>query len=372
MEDTSNAVTEDAQPRGFVPVPSSSTSGARIAIVNHFQAHGTIGVARRFFSQSYLFLILIATCFLGTQISPFFLTGRNLQNIVVTAAVVSVLAVGQFMVIVTAGIDLSVGSIAALATVIAAVLLRSGYGTGIAVVVTLLVCGLAGLLNGSLVVFGGITPFIATLGTLSIIRGIAYLIQTGTLIGITDKGFIQVFAGKTAGVPHVVIIFLIVMLVSAFVMKFTAYGRRLYAIGGNPEAARLSGLPVSRDLLGAYSFAGLLAGLAGLMLAAQLAQGSSLVGQGYELDSIAAAVVGGASLFGGTGGPVTAVIGGLLIGTISNIMNLAGIQSEPQLVIKGALILVAVYLTSGGPARVRKFVNRVRRTSPSPTEQSRT
>ena len=119
---------------------------------------------------------------------------------------------------------------------------------------------------------------------------------------------------------------------------------------------------MNRDLISAYGFAGLLAGLAGLMLAAQLSQGSSLVGQGYELDSIAAAVVGGASLFGGTGSPVTAVIGGLLIGTISNIMNLAGIQSEPQLVIKGLLILVAVFLTSGGgPKRVRQLTALLRR-----------
>ena len=326
--------------------------------------------ARRTLTSSYLFIILLIAAFIGTQVSPFFLTGRNLQNIVVTAAVVSVLAVGQFMVIVTAGIDLSVGSIAALATVIAAVLLRNGQSTGVAILVTLAVCGFVGILNGGLVVYGGITPFIATLGMMSVVRGAAFLLQTGTLIGITNQKFLTLFSGKTGGLPHVVIIFLVVMVVTAFVMQYTPYGRRLYAIGGNPEASRLSGLPVNRDLISAYGFAGLLAGLAGLMLAAQLSQGSSLVGQGYELDSIAAAVVGGASLFGGTGSPVTAVIGGLLIGVISNIMNLAGVQSEPQLVIKGLLILVAVFLTSGGgPKRVRQFTALLRRIGRRPTQE---
>ena len=334
------------------------------------RSSGLWTAARRMLTSSYLFIILLIAAFIGTQVSPFFLTGRNLQNIVVTAAVVSVLAVGQFMVIVTAGIDLSVGSIAALATVIAAVLLRNGQSTGVAILVTLAICGLVGIMNGGLVVYGGITPFIATLGMMSVVRGAAFLLQTGTLIGITNQRFLTLFSGKTGGLPHVVIIFLVVMLVAAFVMQYTPYGRRLYAIGGNPEASRLSGLPVNRDLISAYGFAGLLAGLAGLMLAAQLSQGSSLVGQGYELDSIAAAVVGGASLFGGTGSPVTAVIGGLLIGTISNIMNLAGIQSEPQLVIKGLLILVAVFLTSGGgPKRVRQLTVLLRRVGPRPTRE---
>jgi ribose transport system permease protein len=160
-----------------------------------------------------------------------------------------------------------------------------------------------------------------------------------------------------------VIIFLVIMAVAAFVMNNTTFGRELYAIGGNREAARLSGLPLTRDLLLAYATSGLLAGLAGLMLAAQLLEGSSLIGKGYELDSIAAVVVGGASLFGGSGDPIRAVIGGLIIATILNIMNLVGIQSQPQLVIKGLVILVAVFFSSGdGPRRlVRSLGSLVRR-----------
>jgi ribose transport system permease protein len=349
---------------------SAPVDGPSVGTPSGMQSGTLLKAAKGMLSSSYLLIILLITAFVGTEVSPYFLTGRNLQNIVVTAAVVSVLAVGQFMVIVTAGIDLSVGSIAALATVVAAVLLRAGHSTGLAVLVTLVICGLVGVVNGGLVVYGGITPFIATLGMMSVVRGAAFLVQTGTLIGITNQRFLTTFSGTTGGIPHVVIIFVAVMLVTAFVMQFTPFGRRLYAIGGNPEASRLSGLPVNRDLLSAYGFAGLMAGLAGLMLAAQLSQGSSLVGQGYELDSIAAAVVGGASLFGGTGSPTTAVIGGLLIGTISNIMNLAGIQSEPQLIIKGALILVAVFLTSGGgPKRVKQLSVLMRRLVPRSTKE---
>jgi ribose transport system permease protein len=138
------------------------------------------------------------------------------------------------------------------------------------------------------------------------------------------------------------------------------FGRRLYAIGGNPEAARLSGLPVSRDLLITYGLSGLLAGLGGLLAAAQLMQGSSLIGRGYELDAIAAVVVGGASLMGGKGDPLSAVIGVFVLGIIVNIMNLAGISSEPQLVIKGAVIIAAVFLSSaGGVARITAAVRRL-------------
>jgi ribose transport system permease protein len=315
-------------------------------------------------TRSYLLVFLVLTMAVGTLLSPVFLTSRNIENIIVTGAVVSVLAVGQFMVIVTRGIDLSVGSVAALATVAIAILLQNGQPAPVAIVLTLAVCALVGLVNGLIVVYAGITPFIATLAMLSIARGAAFIIQVGTLIAISNTGFINVFAGKALGVPSPVIIFLVVMLIAAFVMQFTTFGRQLYAIGGNPEAARLSGLPVNRNLTAAYVVSGLLAGVAGLMLAAQLSQGSSLIGQGYELNSIAAAVVGGTSLFGGTGNPISAVIGGLIIGTISNIMNLVGIQSEPQLVILGVVILLAVFFTSGdGHRRLSRAVRRLTRSS---------
>jgi ribose transport system permease protein len=317
-------------------------------------ATGAAGLGVRFLRQGYGYVLLgiVATIIIGALLSPYFLTANNFRNILLTGSIVSVLAVGQFLVIVTRGIDLSVGSTAALATVITAALLREGSPVILAVAASLGCCTAVGLINGMSVVFARITPFIATLGMLSIVSGTAFIIQGDALITINNPGFSNVFDGDLFGVKSQLFIFLAVTFAFALIMRFTTFGRQLYAIGGNPEAARLSGLPVRRNLLATYSLSGLLAGLAGLMLAAQLGQGSSLLGKGYELDAIAAAVVGGASLFGGTGNPITAVLGGLLIGIISNIMNLRDIQAEPQLIIQGLLILIAVYLTSGGASDI--------------------
>jgi ribose transport system permease protein len=313
------------------------------------------------FSKMYLFLVFAIIILIGAVLSRYFLNLRNLTNIITAASITSVLAVGQFFVIVTGGIDLSVGSLAALSTVVSAIVLANHYPAEVAILATLLICGAVGLANGALVVYARITPFIATLAMLSIVEGFSYIIQTGELIQISDTNFTSLFAGSIGPIPAPVIIFLAIMVFAAFVMSNTTFGRELYAIGGNREAARLSGLPINRDLLLAYSISGLLAGLAGLMLASQLLEGSSLVGRGYELDSIAAVVVGGASLFGGSGDPIRSVIGGLIIATILNIMNLMGIQSQPQLVIKGFVILIAVFFSSGdAPRRVLRSLASLR------------
>lgn len=305
----------------------------------------------RVLSKMYLFMVFAVIIVMGACLSPYFLKVRNLTNIITAASITSVLAVGQFFVIVTGGIDLSVGSLAALATVIAAIVLANHYAAGVTIVLTILICAAVGLANGTLVVYARITPFIATLAMLSIVEGFSYIIQTGELIQIADTSFTSLFAGTLGPIPAPVVIFLVITIVAAFVMNNTTFGRELYAIGGNREASRLSGLPINRDLLIAYTISGVLAGLGGLMLASQLLEGSSLVGRDYELDSIAAVVVGGASLFGGSGDPIRSVIGGLIIATILNIMNLMGIQSQPQLVIKGLVILVAVFFSSGDAPR---------------------
>lgn len=325
--------------------PSSRTSRLRIP---------------RLGPQVYLVLVFVLVAGVGASTSEHFFTARNIENILVAASVVAVLGVAQFLVVVTRGIDLSVGSVAALSTVVAAVLLQRGHGVVVAIVVPLIVCALAGYINGVLVVHARIAPFVTTLAMMSIARGGAFIIQVGTLIVISNTTFLHIFGGETASIPNSVLIALVVTLLAAFVMKYAPVGRRLYALGGNPEAARLSGLPVKRDQVLAYTFSGVLAGLAGLMLAGRLSQGSSLIGQGYELDSIAATVVGGTSLLGGTGDPISTVLGALVIGMIGNIMNLIGIQSEPQLVIRGIVILLAVFLTSGGGiSRIRGIFTKV-------------
>jgi ribose transport system permease protein len=304
---------------------------------------------------SYLLVVLAVSVLGGWAASPYFLTVRNLGNVLTFAAVVSIIAVGQFFVIVTGGIDLSVGSIAALATVVAAVLMKAGASAVEASVAALAASALAGSISGLLVTKAGITPFITTLAMMSIARGLSYMVQFGSLIGIADERFIWFFSGKTGPASNPIVLFLLIMLLAAFVMSRTTYGRRLYAIGGNAEAARLSGLPVERTTFSVYMLSGLLSGLGGLVLAAQLTQGSSLLAMGYELDTIAAVVVGGASLAGGTGGPIGAVVGGLIIAILGNIMNLLTIPSEPQQVVKGVLILIAVVFISGkGGTRSRR------------------
>jgi ribose transport system permease protein len=328
--------------------------------------------ARTALPKSYLLLVLVALVVIGFIASPSFLTTRNATNVITFSAIIAVLAVGQFFVILTGGIDLSVGSTVALSTVVTAMLLQRGLPTGVAVLVTLAVCACIGLFNGVLIVGLRLAPFIATLATLSMVQGFSYIIQSTSLIQITDQTFVSWFSGSVVGIPNPVTIFVVLTVVAAFVAKYSTFGRRLSAIGGNREAARLSGLPVHRDLLITYTVSGLLAGLAGLLAAAQLLQGSSLIGQGYELDAIAAVVVGGASLFGGTGDPVSAVIGNLIIAIITNIMNLLGVSSQPQLVIKGAVIILAVFLSSaGGVQRISHALSgvlgrRKRGTSPHP------
>lgn len=312
-------------------------------------------------SKSYLVVILALVMLVGTVKSPYFLTGQNITNILVTGSVVSVIAIGQFFVIVTGGIDLSVGSTAALSSVVVALALGAGYPIELAVVLALGVAAFTGLVNGILVVYARITPFIVTLATLSVIQGIAYVIQTGNQITIADNTFLNVFSGSLGPIPTPVIIPFVVMLVGVFVMASTRLGRGLYALGGNAEAARLSGLPIQRYLLTAYLVSGFLAGIGGLLIAAQLTEGSAIVGQDYNLDSIAAAVVGGTSLFGGTGDPISAVIGGLVIGTILNIMDILSLQAEAQLIVRGIVILLAVFFTSGiGTKLIPKLVRMIR------------
>ena len=304
---------------------------------------------RRLLPKSYLLLVLLVIVVIGYCVSPFFITARNAGNVINFSSIVVLLAIGQFYVILTGGIDLSVGSILAFATVVSALLLRSGMDAIAASVLTLLVCGAIGIANGLLVVWMRIPPFIATLAMMSIIEGLSYIIQSSSLIEISNETFITMFSdGRVLGVADPVLIFVTITAIASFCSRYTVFGRRLYAIGGNQEAARLSGLPVGRDLLVTYTLSGLLAGLAGLLAAAELTQGSSLIGRGDELNAIAAVVVGGASLFGGKGDPLSAVIGVFVLATIVNIMNLVGISSEPQLVIKGAVIIIAVFLSSAG------------------------
>ncbi|MGH3217318.1 MAG: ABC transporter permease [Streptosporangiaceae bacterium] len=339
-----NDAAESAEPASGVQVVTPALPPEVDAEAHHRRSAVLHALARK----AYLLLVIAAVVIVGAKVSPFFLTSRNINSTLITASSVVVLAIGQFIVIVTGGIDLSVGSTAALASVVGALMMQ-GHGSPAAAVIVCLALGAAvGFVNGVVIVFGRITPFIATLGMLNVASGLAYLLQTGDLVLITNNRFITFFTGSIGGLASPIIISLIVLVVAAVVMAGTPLGRRLYALGGNPEAARLSGLPVKVDLLKAYSISGMLAALAGLMISAQLAEGSAIIGSNYELAAIAAAVVGGASLFGGRGDPVGAALGALAIGGITDIMQLRGVASQSQLLIQGVVILVAVFFVSGG------------------------
>jgi ribose transport system permease protein len=303
---------------------------------------------------------VLAVLIAGSLISPYFLTVSNLSSIVLTFAVLAVVAIGQFMAVVTGGIDLSVGSVAAMTGVILASMLRADLPMTASVIAALGAGAVVGLINGVLVVYAMITPFIATLGLASVTLGAAYLIQNGDLIVIKDNRFIDLFAGDLGWTHSEVIIFIAVSLLFAALMRWTVFGRRLYAIGGNLQAAKLSGLPVDRDRVVAYALSGLLAGLGGLMLSAELQEGNSLLGSSVALNSIAAVVVGGASLSGGRSSPLAAVAGGLLIGTVANILDLISLPVQGQNLVQGILILVAVYFTSGSGSNLRRLISRGR------------
>jgi ribose transport system permease protein len=337
----------------------SQSSPARQTAVRPGRS-GAAQAIGRLVSRSYLLLVLLAMILVGSMVSEQFLTSRNALNVLSFSSIIALLAVGQFFVVLTGGIDLSVGAVLALATVVAALTMQAGFGAGAAILFTLTTCAFAGLVTGVLIVYLRIPPFITTLGMMTALQGISYIIQSSSLIYIENTTFVTLLSeGSMFGIRSPVYIFVAVTILAAIVARFTVFGRGLYAIGGNREASRLSGLPVNRSLLVTYTMSGVLAGMAGLVAAAQLYQGSSLIGRGYELDAIAAVVVGGATLMGGRGDPISAVVGVFILSIIVNIMNMMGISSEPQLVIKGAVILLAVYLSSaGGVDQIARLLGR--------------
>jgi len=284
---------------------------------------------------------------------PTFLNGDNLLNIANQIAVIAILAIGMTLVIITGGIDLSVGSLIALSAVLSALLIRDCAGAADATALGMILacaggivaCGLAGAFSGGLVTVFGIPPFIATLGMMLVGNGLAYLLARGQSIYQVPQSF--TWLGRDAdlgGLPNAVLLMLGLYLAAHILMARTRLGRHLYAVGGNREAARLSGVPVKRVLLFAYIVAGLLAGLGGVVMASQLKSGSPTYGQMYELYVIAAVVVGGTSLSGGEGKMFGTLIGAFIIAVIQNGMNLTGVESYTQKVVLGLVIIAAVLL----------------------------
>ena len=288
-----------------------------------------------------LIVLLVAVGAL-TLASPEFLTGNNLANLARQVAIFGILAIGQLMVILTGGIDLSVGSILGLAGAVTAQLLVSGVPIIPAILIGVVVGGVLGLANGVLVTRFKLPPFIATLGMLGIARGIVLVItDANTIQGLPD-GFQTVANGTVLGIPNLLIIFVIITAIAWFVLNRTVFGRYVYAVGSNPEAARLAGVPVAMVTTAVYVISGVLAAVGGVLLTSRLGAGVPTAGTGFELQAIAACVIGGASLSGARGSAIGAACGALIIGVLNNGGNLLAINAFYLQIAIGALVLVAV------------------------------
>lgn len=275
--------------------------------------------------------------------SPVFLTADNLYNIGVQTSYTAVIAIGVTLVIITAGIDLSVGSVAALSGVVGVVLMaKAGVPVILAILGGILVGAACGLVNGLLVSVAGLNPFIATLGMLSVARGMVYIpTNAKSVFGVPDS-FRLLGQGVIGSIPIPIIVVAVVAVAGYVVLARTKLGRYAYAMGSNREAARLSGIPIRRYLTVVYVISGALAGFGGMIASSQVASGQPNFGIGLELDAIAAAVIGGASLFGGQGTVVGTLIGAFLIALIRNGSVLLDVNIYYQQVIIGVVIWVAV------------------------------
>jgi ribose transport system permease protein len=288
--------------------------------------------------------VLIVICILFALLTPNFLTQNNIVNVVRQASINIVLAAGMTFVILTGGIDLAVGSVLGFTAVIAVVVSLIPAFSWAAAPVALLAGALVGVLTGMMVAYIGLPPFIVTLGTYTAIRGAAYLVAGGTTVINSKIGFAWIGNGYLGPVPWLVIIALITIAVSAFILHRTILGVHVYAVGGNPQAARLTGIPVPLILIFAYGVSGLLSGLGGVMSASRLYSAQGQLGIGYELDAIAAVILGGTSFVGGIGTVFGTLIGALIIAVLNNGLTLMNVSFYWQLVIKGAVIVLAVML----------------------------
>jgi len=311
--------------------PASTTSGS----------HRLQNMLRRYSVA----LILLAISLVFAVTSPNFLEPSNLLNIGLQTSIIAIVAIGMTFTILTAGIDLSVGSVMALSGALAAGLaVRNGLGTVPAILLALLAGTAFGAINGTLIVRGGIPPFVATLATLAVARGLTLVYTQGRPIAGLDKSFVWLGNGRILGLPVPVILMIAAAIIAWVVLRQTRFGLYVYATGGNEETTRLAGVSPVRIKLAVYMISGFMAALGGVLLTARLASAQPNAATGWELDAIAAPVLGGVSLFGGVGGVVGTIIGAFIIGVLRNGLNLLRVPSYYQQVITGVVLVLAVML----------------------------
>lgn len=302
-------------------------------------------------SEYFIFVIFIALVIGLTCLKPSFIQPSNLVNIMKQASINGILSFGMMFVIIAGGFDMSVGSTVAFAGILAAMLGRGEYPLIVPLIVAL-IAGLAvGVINGVGVAIGDLPPFIMTLGTLTAVRGLALLVSNGKPItGITEQ-YRMIAANSVAGIPMLAIFLAIVIVICSFVLAKTVYGRRIYACGGNLQAARVAGINTTAIRVSTFAIAGLLAGFCGFLMTSRVTIGQPTAAESYEMDAITACVVGGVSMSGGVGKPWGVVVGALLITVITNGLDILGVSSHWQKIVKGLIIVLAVLIDVKGKSK---------------------
>ena len=299
--------------------------------------------AKALISEYFIFVIFIALVVVLTCLKPSFIQPSNLVNILKQASINGILAFGMMFVIIAGGFDMSVGSTVAFTGILAAMLGQGQYP----IIVPLVVAMLGGLAVGIL------PPFIMTLGTMTAVRGLALLISDGKpIIGISEP-YKAVAASSIFGIPMLAVFLVIIILICSFVLSKTVYGRRVYACGGNLLAAQVSGINTTRIRISTFAIAGLLAGLCGFLMTSRVTIGQPTAAESYEMDAITACVVGGVSMSGGVGKPWGVVVGCLLITVIANGLDIMGVSSHWQKIVKGLIIVLAVLIDVKGKSKKR-------------------
>ncbi|WP_394922600.1 ABC transporter permease [uncultured Robinsoniella sp.] len=297
------------------------------------------------FNKYGILMVFLILFILLTVITNTFFTSRNLINVLKQVSINGIISVGMMCVLLTGGIDLSVGSIVALSGIVATTFAHPGeYPVIVPIILGVLAGAACGVVNGTLVAFLNLPAFIATLGMLSVASGVALVLSKGRPISNLSDQFRYIGGGTILGLPILIYILAAVFLIGYLILSWTKFGRYLYAIGGNEEAAKASGLSVARIKLFVYMISGICAGLAGTVLASRINAGQPNSGEGYELDAIAAVVIGGTSLNGGIGKVSGTILGVLIVGVINNGMDLLNISSYYQKIVKGSIIVLAVLL----------------------------
>lgn len=295
-------------------------------------------------ARSSLMLVFLLLFVLASSISPAFLTTGNLFNLLQQSSIIGIVSIGMTFVILTAGIDLSVGSVAAFGGMAVAILIGLGWNPVLAVLASLLAGVLFGTTIGGISSMWRVPAFMISLAGLVSIRGLTYLLTNGTPVGGMPEGFSFIGNGRIGVVPVVGIIFIAIAVIAGVVLRFTVFGEYVYATGGNAEAARLSGVPTKLISTTVFAISGGLAALGGILLTARLTIGQPTAASGMELDAIAAVVLGGTSLFGGRGGVFGTVIAVFLLSVLRNLFNLMNLGSFFQMVATGIILVVAIVL----------------------------